>query len=263
MTQAIGPLILARRSIICIRMLAIGLLARVRKVGEWSGAARHAGACNHASVGRVSSAIARRRCRGGACDAAFVRRWRNRRWRRSRTKQIAMKHQEVLESDASSFTFAVRTAEKYRMIFESGFTNIKIGKESAKQSFPESLFRYGLTDRLELRFGYNYETSPTNRDAIEGDIAGNFGIICATADLLWLQVPGERQREENPWRPTSAFLFQLHMLIESEQTRTQIRLGYAFWMGHYQTAGTSMRVSATERIGNWATTIRSGPPRPR
>ncbi len=135
---------------------------------------------------------------------------------------------EFLETDGSSFTFAVQTAEKYRTIFESGFTSIKIGKETAKQSFPESLFRYGLTDRLELRFGYNYETSPKNRDAIEGDIAGNFGINAQQQIYYGFKYQVSRQREENPWRPTSAFLFQLHTPIASEQTRTQIRLGYAF-----------------------------------
>jgi hypothetical protein len=134
---------------------------------------------------------------------------------------------EFVETDGSSFTFAVRTAEKYRWIFESGFTNIKIGKETAKQSFPESLFRYGLTDRLELRFGYNYETSPSNRDAIEGDIAGNFGINAQQQIYYGFKYQVSRQLEENPWKPNSAFLFQLHTPIASEQTRTQIRLGYA------------------------------------
>jgi hypothetical protein len=133
-----------------------------------------------------------------------------------------------LETDASSFTFAVRTAEKNRVIFESGFTNIKIGKETAKQSFPESLFRYGLTDRLELRFGYNYETTPTNRDAIEGDIAGNFGINAQQQIYYGFKYQVSRQRKENPWQPNSAFVFQFHTPIASEQTHTQIRLGYAF-----------------------------------
>ncbi len=135
---------------------------------------------------------------------------------------------EFLETDASSFTIAVRTAEKYRTIFESGFTNIKIGKESAKQSFPESLFRYGLTDRLELRFGYNYETSPSNRDAIEGDIAGNFGINAQQQIYYGFKYQVSRQQKEYPWWPTSSFLFQFHTPIASEQTHTQIRLGYAF-----------------------------------
>ena len=67
---------------------------------------------------------------------------------------------EFLETDANSFTFAVRTADRNRVIFESAYTNIKIGKESTKHSFPESLFRYGLTDRLEFHFGYDYELRP-------------------------------------------------------------------------------------------------------
>ncbi len=135
---------------------------------------------------------------------------------------------EFLDTDANSFTFAVRTADQNRMIFESAYTNIRIGKGTTKQSFPESLFRYGLTDRLELRFGYNYETSPTYRDAIEGDIAGNFGINAQQQIYYGFKYQVSRQQKERPWQPTSAFLFQFHTPIESEQSHTQIRLGYAF-----------------------------------
>jgi hypothetical protein len=134
---------------------------------------------------------------------------------------------EFLDTDANSFTFAVRTADKNRVIFESAYTNIKIGKGTTKQSFPESLFRYGLTDRLELRLGYNYETSPSNRDAIEGDIAGNFGINAQQQIYYGFKYQVSRQEKEKQWQPTSAFLFQLHTPIASEQTHTQIRLGYA------------------------------------
>ncbi len=134
---------------------------------------------------------------------------------------------QFIDTDANSFTFAVRTASKNRMIFESGYSNIKIGKETTKQSFPESIFRYGLTDRLELRLGYNYETTPTYRDAIEGDIAGNFGINAEQQIYYGWKYQVSRQQKETPWQPTSAFLFQFHTPIASEETHTQIRLGYA------------------------------------
>ena len=113
------------------------------------------------------------------------------------------------------------------MIFESAYTNIRIGRETTKQSFPESLFRYGLTDRLELRLGYNYETTPTFRDAIEGDIAGNFGINAQQQIYYGFKYQVSRQLKEKQWRPNSAFLFQFHTPIASEESHTQIRLGYA------------------------------------
>ena len=134
---------------------------------------------------------------------------------------------QFLDTDANSFTFAVRTADKNRMIFESAYTNIRIGKATTKQSFPESLFRYGLTDRLELRLGYNYETTPSLRDAVEGDIAGNFGINAQQQIYYGFKYQVSRQQKEKQWQPTSAFLFQFHTPIASEQSHTQIRLGYA------------------------------------
>ena len=80
-----------------------------------------------------------------------------------------------IETDRNSFTFAPLTPGDGRLIVESAYTYIRIGKEGAKHSFPETVFRYGIGDRLELRFGYNFETGPASR-AAEGDIAGNFGI---------------------------------------------------------------------------------------
>ncbi len=134
---------------------------------------------------------------------------------------------QFLDTDANSFTFAIRTAEKNHWIFESGYTNLKIGKETTKLSFPESLVRYGLTDRFELRLGYNYETTPTYRDAIEGDIAGNFGINAQQQIYYGFKYQVSPQQQERPWQPATAFLFQLHTPIASEQTHTQVRLGYA------------------------------------
>lgn len=226
MTQAIDPGILPVRSITCLRVLALGLAivcgrsangqeppserppatasAPVEPLPPLPGALAEPDLPTLPSPDGVESALA----------------------------EIARETEdaeppEFLETDANSFTFAVRTADKNRIIFESGYTNIRIGKSTTKQSFPESLVRYGLTDRLELRFGYNYETTPTYRDAVEGDIVGNFGINAQQQIYYGFKYQVSRQEKEKQWQPTSAFLFQFHTPIASEQTHTQIRLGYA------------------------------------
>ncbi len=83
--------------------------------------------------------------------------------------------EEFIETDRNSFTFAPFTPGNGRLIVESAYSYISIGNEGAKHSFPETVFRYGIGDRLELRLGYNFETGRASEVA-EGDIAGNFGI---------------------------------------------------------------------------------------
>ena len=93
----------------------------------------------------------------------------------SETDTEAEEPEEFIETDRNSFTFAPFTPGDGRLIVESAYSYINIGQEGAKHSFPETVFRYGIGDRLELRLGYNYETGRASRVA-EGDIAGNFGI---------------------------------------------------------------------------------------
>ena len=71
--------------------------------------------------------------------------------------------EDFIETDRNSFTFAPMTPRDGRLIFESAYSYINIGKEGPKHSFPESVFRYGIGDRLELRLGYNFETGRAKR----------------------------------------------------------------------------------------------------
>ena len=74
-------------------------------------------------------------------------------------------NEEFIETDRNSFTFSRRTAPTNRFIFESAYTNISIGRECTKHSFPESVLRYGLNDRIELRLGDPMESDVDRRVA--------------------------------------------------------------------------------------------------
>jgi Putative MetA-pathway of phenol degradation len=136
--------------------------------------------------------------------------------------------EEFIETDRNSFTFSTRTAPLGRFILESAYTNISIGSEGTKHSFPESVLRYGVGDRLELRFGYNYETGPANREAPEGDIAGNFGINAEQQVFYGFKYQVSRPRKESRWIPETAYLLQFHTPIGSIERRTQVRTGLAW-----------------------------------
>ena len=135
--------------------------------------------------------------------------------------------EEFIETDRNSFTFAPFTPGRNRFIVESAYSYINIGSEGAKHSFPEAVFRYGVGDRLELRFGYNYELGRASEVA-EGDIAGNFGINAEQQVLYGFKYAVTRQKTEFRYMPHSAFLAQAHTPIGSVEGQTQMRLGYAW-----------------------------------
>src|SRR5262245_53440988 len=134
---------------------------------------------------------------------------------------------EFIETDRNSFTFAPMTPGRGRLIVESAYSYINIGSEGTKHSFPETVFRYGVADRLELRLGYNFETGRAS-EAAEGDIAGNFGINAEQQVLYGFKYQVTRQPAESGILPNSAFLAQAHTPVGSIEGRTQMRMGYAW-----------------------------------
>ena len=64
---------------------------------------------------------------------------------------------EEIETDRDSFTPATTLAGRKRLIVESAYSYIDNRRVPDTQSYPELLFRYGLTDRIEMRLGTNYE----------------------------------------------------------------------------------------------------------
>lgn len=62
-----------------------------------------------------------------------------------------------IETDRDSFTPAVTAAGRGRLIAESAYSFIDNPRLKETHSYPELLLRYGLTERLELRLGWNYE----------------------------------------------------------------------------------------------------------
>jgi hypothetical protein len=135
--------------------------------------------------------------------------------------------EEFIETDRNSFTFAPLTPGDGRLIIESAYSYINFGGEGPKHSLPETVFRYGVSDRLELRLGYNFETGRPAH-AAEGDIAANFGINAEQQILYGFKYAVTRQRPDFVFMPHSAFLAQLHTPIASAETQTQIRLGYVW-----------------------------------
>ncbi|MEW4570673.1 transporter [Tautonia sp. JC769] len=135
--------------------------------------------------------------------------------------------EEFIETDRNSFTFAPFAPGRGRLIVESAYSYINIGDEGTKHSFPESILRYGVGDRLELRFGYNFETGPASEVA-EGNIVSAFGINAEQQVYYGAKYQLTRQRPDFRLMPHSAFLAQAHTPVGSIEGRSQMRLGYVW-----------------------------------
>jgi len=71
-------------------------------------------------------------------------------------REVAEEAEEI-ETDRDSFTPATTLVEQSHVMVESAWSFIDNRDVTETHSFPEILIRYGAAERLELRFGTNYE----------------------------------------------------------------------------------------------------------
>jgi hypothetical protein len=129
---------------------------------------------------------------------------------------------DFIETDRNSFTFARVTPGEGRLIVESSFSYINLTDVKTKFSFPESLMRFGIGDRFELRLGWNYETG-RERVPSGGDIGGFFA---ANAEQQIYYGFKSVLSKQSGWIPGSALLAQGHTPTGGPQSVSQLRVGY-------------------------------------
>ncbi len=139
----------------------------------------------------------------------------------------AADRQDLIETDRNAFTISPRTVGRNRRIFESTYTYIGVGSAGSKYSFPEALLRLGLTDRIEARIGYNFETGDAVQ-ASEGDIVNGFGIDASQQAFYGFKYQVTRLSEKYRLLPESVVIVQGHTPIASISGHSQIRLGGAW-----------------------------------
>jgi hypothetical protein len=132
---------------------------------------------------------------------------------------------EHLETDRDSFTPSTSTVGTNRVVLETAYSFVDGGSGEDTHSLPELIGRYGLTDRLELRFGWNYETggggsvSSANPHG-EGHSSGSveesevqYGVKLDVTD-------------EDGWLPDSALLLQAATPTSGPESTTDFQVGY-------------------------------------
>src|SRR5262249_18983879 len=72
--------------------------------------------------------------------------------------------EDPIETDRASFTPSTETVGSGRLVVESSFSFEDNPRAPETYSFPELLLRYGVSERVELRLGWNYEVGDGGTD---------------------------------------------------------------------------------------------------
>jgi hypothetical protein len=168
--------------------------------------------------------------------------------------------EDHIETDRDSFTPATTTAGQGRSILEAAYSFIDNRRGPETHSFPEMLLRCGLTERIELRLGWNYEVGGGNE--ISGSQGGAFGESRGASGLereyriaYGLKVALTEQHE---WCPASAVIVQGLTPTGDEATDTHVVATYVFgWeLANHWKADAAVRYATgsegDDRFGIWA-----------
>jgi outer membrane putative beta-barrel porin/alpha-amylase len=135
-----------------------------------------------------------------------------------------------IETDRDSFTPSVRTVGKGWLVTEAAYSFIDNRNARETNSLPELLFRYGITERIELRLGFNYEAGGTGSSVSGGGSGGGEflepGALEHETNISYgLKVALTRQDE---WLPESIVIVQGFTPTSGRDTATQYIVTYAW-----------------------------------
>src|SRR5262245_18472084 len=130
--------------------------------------------------------------------------------------------EDHIETDRDSFTPATTTAPRGRWIVESAYSFLDNRRTAETHSFPELVMRYGLTERLELRLGWNFEvggggnvvSGTESEEGLEGA-----GIKRESEALYGFKL---RATDQSGWLPESSVMVQAFTPTSGEDTATDV-----------------------------------------
>ncbi len=127
---------------------------------------------------------------------------------------------DEIETDRDSFTPATTTVGRRRTIVESSYSFIDNRRVADTHSLPELLIRYGITDRVELRLGGNYEIGGAG-NPISGNVPDDLpeepGLEEETNVSYGLKI---KATEQSDWMPQSAFIITGLTPVNGEASST-------------------------------------------
>jgi hypothetical protein len=132
-----------------------------------------------------------------------------------------------LETDRDAFTPATSTAGDDLTIVESSYSFIDNRRVAETHSLPELLVRRGISDRIELRLGWNYEVGGTG-DIVSGNEGGEApdGEIERESQMLYGFKAA--MTEQNGWIPRSAAILQAYTPTSGNAPATDVVAAYTW-----------------------------------
>lgn len=133
-----------------------------------------------------------------------------------------------LETDRDSFTPATSTVGRRKAVLESSYSFIDNRSVAETHSFPELLTRFGVSERIELRLGWNYEVGGAG-DVVSGN-AGTEGFEGGRIERESQLSYGFKAAitEQYNWLPRSIFILQGFTPTSGESPATDFVGTYAF-----------------------------------
>jgi hypothetical protein len=171
--------------------------------------------------------------------------------------------EDAIETDRDSFTPATTTTGRGRLIVESAYSFLDNRGLKETHSFPELLFRYGLTDRVEWRLGWNYEVGGAGNEISGGDVGEDdlplvSGLERESRLAYGLKCQVNDQKE---WVPRSAVILQGFTPTSGLATDTQFAGTYVLgWESpkRWQLDGAIRYVTGSteeDRFDSWAPSV--------
>lgn len=150
----------------------------------------------------------------------------------AQTEQLAFgdeaTEERELETDRDAFTPATSTIGSRLTVVESSYSFIDNLRVAETHSFPELLVRYGITERIELRLGWNFEIGGAGDivSGTEGSEGFEGGGVESESQLLY----GFKFQatEQDGWVPRSAVILQGYTPTTGEARGTDFVAAYTF-----------------------------------
>ncbi|MFN9199027.1 MAG: transporter [Planctomycetaceae bacterium] len=127
---------------------------------------------------------------------------------------------DEIETDRDSFTPATTTTPVGRVIFESAYSFIDNRDTFDTHSFPESLLRFGITEWLEARLGWNYEVGGAGNTISSESGAEDFEDPRIERESLLNLGLKVRVNRQQGWIPESSFITAAQIPTSGADTAT-------------------------------------------
>lgn len=133
-----------------------------------------------------------------------------------------------IETDRDSITPSTRTTDPGFWIIESSYTFVDNRTTPEKHSFPELLFRYGLSDRIELRFGANYEVGGEGAAVSGASASSDESASESSAETTILYGLKAGVTDQYDLLPGSSLIFQGRSPVSGPESTSSFSTGYVF-----------------------------------